>query len=490
VPSAPSAGAVAAEERVAFVSLDDLVQRVTSPGLPDYMLENVRALPASSELHAPTADADAEELFADLTALHSRKSVKLSDALFVHGLLEYGVSSTIHALVYHVLLAYIEGKTLFAPRLELWANPARGDSDDECPFRDMSCYFASMPSLGDFLLHEKRGLVHKNHSAAQGDALPAAPQVVPFQRRARQMLDSATLQPGSGERGLQATWDVLANLADNTTDDSLCALVGHHGLGCPSVIQISSDYFWHYDERPMISRLPNKLLRHGRFWLVSQVLKWLTQPNAAVKRRLDTKRAEIGLQPPFLSLHVRKGDACTHRGDCRGLAEAMEQVEELSSRYNLNSVFLSTPDESVIAEIPNFPKYKFATTGVTNTTAILKAFGMKRIEEGLDEHVFSAIEEFRAFMVDIYLLSEGAGFVGGFTSNAARLAYSLMTSGPSGCLKPYQSLDINWCYGFLRGGKALIRYGNVSVDEAVNSTTLALPSTLRSVLLSQIEMGC
>ena len=110
VPSAPSAGAVAAEERVAFVSLDDLVQRVTSPGLPDYMLENVHALPASSELHAPTADADAEELFADLTALHSRKSVKLSDALFVHGLLEYGVSSTIHALVYHVLLAYIEGR--------------------------------------------------------------------------------------------------------------------------------------------------------------------------------------------------------------------------------------------------------------------------------------------------------------------------------------------------------------------------------------------
>ena len=51
----------------------------------------------------------------------------------------------------------------------------------------------------------------------------------------------------------------------------------------------------------------------------------------------------------------------------------------------------------------------------------------------------------------------GHAFLGGFTSNAARLAFSLMGAGDEGCLQPYQSTDINWCFAFGKGGHGVIR---------------------------------
>ena len=59
-------------------------------------------------------------------------------------------------------------------------------------------------------------------------------------------------------------------------------------------------------------------------------------------------------------------------------------------------------------------------------------------------------------LVDVYLLAEGSVFLGGFSSNLARLAFSLSSSGTNGCLKPYESSDINWCFAE-RGGNDMIR---------------------------------
>mgnify|MGYP004099036215 CR=1 FL=1 len=57
------------------------------------------------------------------------------------------------------------------------------------------------------------------------------------------------------------------------------------------------------------------------------------------------------------------------------------------------------------------------------------------IEEGLGLGLIDTGLEFRSYMVDIYLLAEGSAFLGAFTSNAARLAFSLMSAGTEGCLK-------------------------------------------------------
>lgn len=46
--------------------------------------------------------------------------------------------------------------------------------------------------------------------------------------------------------------------------------------------------------------------------------------------------------------------------------------------------------------------------------------------------------------MDLLLLSEGDGFIGKFTSNLDRIAYSLMAARAGGIL-PFVSLDSAWC---------------------------------------------
>ena len=165
----------------------------------------------------------------------------------------------------------------------------------------------------------------------------------------------------------------------------------------------------------------------------------------------------MALQAPSLSLHIRKGDACTHRGDCRGLAEYMPRIEQIVSRYGLRSIYLSTPSADVLQATKAYPHLHFAYTASTSTAARLAAHNLSRIEEGLGLGVVDAGEEWRSFMVDIYLLASGSAFLGGFSSNAARLAFSLMGAGEQGCLRPYESTDINWCFAFFKGGPGVIR---------------------------------
>ena len=78
------------------------------------------------------------------------------------------------------------------------------------------------------------------------------------------------------------------------------------------------------------------------------------------------------MRSPSLSLHIRKGDACTHRGDCRDLKYYMPHIERLVSRYSLKSIFLSTPSVDVQQATAAYPHLHFAYTPVTRTAALLK----------------------------------------------------------------------------------------------------------------------
>ena len=131
----------------------------------------------------------------------------------------------------------------------------------------------------------------------------------------------------------------------------------------------------------------------------------------------------------------------------------------MRSRYGLKSIYLSTPSADVLEETKNYPHLDFVYKPVTPTTELMKQHGILQIEEGLASGVVDAGLEFRAYMVDMYLLAEGSAFLGGFTSNAARLAYSLMSAGTEGCLKPFMSADINWCFAFGKNGNDIIRLG-------------------------------
>ena len=180
---------------------------------------------------------------------------------------------------------------------------------------------------------------------------------------------------------------------------------------------------------------------------------------------LGATKMKLGMgKKPYLSLHVRKGDACTARGDCRDLKYYMPHITKMIGQYGFDHIFLSTPSQSVLNETRSYPHLRFASIPVTDANELMRKNGIKQMEEGLGKNVVDAGREFRAYMVDMYLLAEGSAFLGAFTSNAARLAYSLMSAGTKSCMKPFESTDINWCFAFGKTGEAVVRRDNRSCE--------------------------
>lgn len=445
---------------VSFVALSNMSFRNESQGKVDFVLDHAAGMPEPSKLHAATADEDAMELFNQLHALSRRRVVKLSEVSLITRPPEYGAGSTLHMLIFPVLESLIEGRTLFWPHLALWA-------PKDCAAQDLSCYFDALPSLSQFTVDWRHGALRRLDEVEEQGRTPRGRQ------RSTLFIEEEIAKVSDGDN----TW---MTKSDHPEEHPLARQLRK---GCSSRPSLPEELlfnkqqttsscgvrtldldpgpmFEHYDEVALFAKLNPRFLRHGRFWLISQVLHFLTRPNARLQADLDQKRSALRLRPPSLSLHIRKGDACTHRGDCRDLKYYMPRIEALVSRYGLKSIFLSTPSADVIQDTANYPHLHFAHTPTTPTTAILRAHNLTRIEEGLGLGLIDTGLEFRAYMVDIYLLAEGAAFLGAFTSNAARLAYSLMSAGNQGCLKPYESADINWCYGVCKGGAGVIRYND------------------------------
>ena len=227
----------------------------------------------------------------------------------------------------------------------------------------------------------------------------------------------------------------------------------------------------------MFRALPGRWLRHGRFWLVSQVLHFLTRPNAELRRRLAEVRTALRFadHQPVLALHVRKGDACSHRGECKGLAAFMPHIERMVDRFGYRSVFLATPSQEVIRETGGFPNITWLYRNTTSPLQrALAANKLVRLEDVLLRRgLIDPVQEWQDAMLDIYLMGESQGFVGAFSSSAARLAYALMSADPDGCARPFVSADINWCFAYMRGGPHVIRKGDAAaVLETANAGDL------------------
>jgi hypothetical protein len=218
-----------------------------------------------------------------------------------------------------------------------------------------------------------------------------------------------------------------------------------------------------YDESDLVSRLDKRWLKRGRFWLMSQIIKFITTPNKRMMKKLDERREQVGeMEEPVLGLHVRRGDACGDRGECRSLKDYIPTISDMINKYDYKTVFLATPDPYVIEEVQKYPNITFAFLPVTNTTEMMKKEHYRKIDDAIYAGKVDAGNEFDEAMISYYLLSEADGFVGGFSSNAARIAYSMMAAGPTGCIKPFDSFDLNWCAAFGKGGGQVLRRGNQS----------------------------
>ena len=129
----------------------------------------------------------------------------------------------------------------------------------------------------------------------------------------------------------------------------------------------------------------------------------------------------------------------------------------MASAYGFRSVFLSTPSPDVQAETAHYPRFRWLFLNSTRTSEAMSARGIVRIEDGLRKHTFGPVLEWQRYMLDLYLMADAQALVGSFSSNAARITYSLMTQ--PDCMKPFYSGDNNWCWAFGRAGGEVVRKG-------------------------------
>lgn len=488
-------------------------------------------MPHPSTLSEEAVDEDAVALFAKLRELASRPLNDLETAVIVPVVPSYGVGATVSSMVYPVLEALSQNATLFAPSMRNWTSPT-------CETRDLACYFDSLPSLRTHTrrLHSKKhtqmhaaGLVPKHHQVMlqrlheplahdTSDTLCAAIEGLGL--GCPQML---TVHRPKEEEELVLTQMYNEHMKARGARKGLKAKAAHtllqqkeptFGPGGPPISKVLAytnqlrdekmrthrdpDLSWvrslfakplglkhgkfnltalaSYDEHSFVSKIDKRWLKRGRFWLMSQVIKFLTEPNARLKAKLDLHKKALGpLEKPVLGLHVRKGDACGDRGECRSLKDYMPTVNKMIDMYGYKTVFLATPDPTVLDEINNFDHVNFRYLPVTNTTALMKAQNIRKIDIAIEKGIVDAGNEFDEAMISAYMLGESDGFIGGFSSNAARIAYSMMASGPTGCIKPFDSFDLNWCNAFGKGGGGVLRVGNQTCQDAQDAGEHALP---------------
>jgi hypothetical protein len=441
---------MASAKPIEFVTITSASRRkVASRGAPDFMLEHEEAVPPPLDLSPPSLDSDAVLMQSRLESLARRADVSPSQASILLSAHEFGVGSTINgvaatcathacrpipefqtsavsaAMVMVVLDALARGHTLFLPKLRLWSQP------EVCSRADLSCFFDSLPSLAS---------LRAQHLEVSGRSDRSA-QWVPILR--------ALADDCAGKRcpdRVQRTYNACRSAS----------------IPCPRLLKRTVAL--KLDESSILRRLPNQWVRRGRFWLVSQVLAFLTRPNAELRRMLEDARAALRFEQhqPILAVHVRKGDACTARGECRGLKHFMPQVWRMASTYGFRSVFLSTPSPDVQAETMRYPRFRWLFLNSTRTSGEMVARGIARIEDGLRQKTFGPVLEWQRYMLDLYLIADAQALVGSFSSNAARLAYSLMAQ--PGCLKPFYSGDNNWCWAFGRAGGEVVRKGSGPAD--------------------------
>jgi len=373
--------------------------------------------------------------------------VDLSKTDFLLHPWEAGVGLTIQMLVLPVVRALVTGRTLWAPRLLIWA------TEEYCgEAQDWSCYFDSLQSTRSIQpdLIERGELVL---TAPQGK--PPAPGVQDFWEELRDaLLDNGPLE----DRQLSSIdrWYLNVTGLDEIEESTIArvhALCDQHGVQPPGILK----KWWALqdDETEVLKQLPERWLRHGRGWLVSQIVRFLVQPHVRLRNELAAEKERLGMGPGgarekerFVAIHLRKGDACSQRmgPSCNGLEQEMPQVQKLLDAYDIKTVYVASPDNSAFEFSETRPDLTWLHR--TSSDVAAKADNASKllgIERALYSHATCPSDELNRFMVDAYIMADATGLVVSFESNVPRLVYSIAT-GVYGCLKPFISISQNWCW--------------------------------------------
>lgn len=187
----------------------------------------------------------------------------------------------------------------------------------------------------------------------------------------------------------------------------------------------------------------------GRFLENAVFLDTVWRLNVKTKALIQQTQAIAGLTTamrPMLSMHIRHGDSCRdelHLRECMPAKAFLDAAEGFKTRYGAKSIFVASDDAGVIAEVRELgPKYGWKQ---------VIALDLKRNKyevETMGEWSKGADMALDA-IAEIESLASGDMFVGQFSSNVARLAFSLMVK-KKGFFPPFESLDIPYCDHFGR----------------------------------------
>jgi len=197
--------------------------------------------------------------------------------------------------------------------------------------------------------------------------------------------------------------------------------------------------------------VPDSLKNIGFFGSVSLILHRFLRPSPRVLQRIEHEMLNMGWpkDKPVLGLHFRAGDACleeeiTLGRRCDNLAFYMEQVDRVAGKYGIEHIYLATDSNAVLKQLDKYPQYTFlyikelGRGGLRNEVPIDDLLHSRRID---------GCKEAEESLIDVYLLGNTQAFVGKFSSNIDRVAYSLSFAHARAHV-PHISLDNTWCFDY------------------------------------------
>jgi len=213
--------------------------------------------------------------------------------------------------------------------------------------------------------------------------------------------------------------------------------------------------------------VPPEFADQGLFWWTSQQFAWLLRPDDAFREHLAELKGSFGWEQsrPILGLHIRHGDSCNPHQEvvglrkCQGLEAYMPAIRKLAGTYGYKAIYLATDDAEVMRRAPaDFPEFQWMLS--PSRRAQNRSAELNQHENRSGSVNMAA--EYRDVLTDLFMLADADGFVGKFTSNVDRIAYSL-GFGRRGCAVPMESLDSLWCSSWgNRVGRSLSSRRNFS----------------------------
>lgn len=196
---------------------------------------------------------------------------------------------------------------------------------------------------------------------------------------------------------------------------------------------------------------PEEFKGAGSFWWRSHLLSFIMHPRDELVARLRATQRMLGWprNKPVIAVHVRHGDWCTdvyqmnlHHGTlqpCHPFSVYLEAVRKIRDKYGVDTAYLSTNDEKVVAEAQEVTDIKFLSVDF-DRSQFASRWGLEQMMmHGTVDRKTVA----ESALIDLLMLGQCDYMVGGFKSQFARVSFALMTA-RLGEVRPYVSVDNPW----------------------------------------------